>query len=136
MTDHELNAKMGELCEIPQRTDEETYGAGHAPCTAPFLCGRDLFCPHPDGGCQRLSEPWNPVGDWGQVMEYVVKTMADKFCDFHLAWEVPLLELSFTVPCSGYQCRVFSRKPRRLVEVPRAICEAALEAWEKREAAG
>lgn len=136
MTDHELDAKMAELCEIPQRTDEETYGAGHAPCTAPFLCGRDLFCPDPDGGCQRLSEPWNPVGDWGQVHEFVIPALRRMGLDVGIDYgpDETFVFIDVSEPCeSGHWA--LSGGTEIPNPPPRFVCEAALEAWAKMEAA-
>lgn len=131
MTDRKLNEEMARLCGIPKRTSEETFGPGVRKTIAPFICGGTLFSPTDD---RRVSERWDPANLFEQAMRYVVPAIQPYK---HYPRRFELVYSAKTIKVLVCGCPAGLGWPHRTVAtmdaVPRAICEAALEAARKLE---
>lgn len=116
MTDRELNRKLAELC-------------GRELVDSSMMGGRWLLA-DPPTGCVTV---WNPCGDWGQVHEYVIPAL-QRACDVTIgalrdAGSYVVIERPHKW-CVRRTAVGIGAGPS-----PRFVCQAALEAAKKLEAA-
>ncbi len=134
MTDHDLNAKLAELCGIPRCTREQVYGPSTIETTSPFIYRHDLFRPVVGG---RTCEPWNPAQKWEQVHKYVIPAIeragGNVFLMFHgkRGRSVAIDRDLPQAPGEDFETELLYDESGL---TPRLVCLAALEAAKKLEA--
>ncbi len=134
MTEYELNKAMARICGIPTHTWDAAYGCGIT-AAYPFICGGWLRSAGAGSGVR-----WDPVNRIEQAVLHVMPAITQCPC---------LVDISFSIDETGVtlhrpfdddgETDYVQHNIRRVgsdnVDLPRAICEVALEAFDQLEKA-